>query len=360
MARKKEPDAQAETAAPARNSAPVKAGDIAKKVAPRKPAARKPKAAATKAKPAAPAKKPAAKARGEAKAKTIKPISKRPPRLAGVKAVAPGPVSPITEEVIAEALEELSPKELQFCEAYLTCFNGTKSWKATYGAKTDNSAATLAADKLRRTHIRAYLAKRMKASFDEPGIASDRLIQNYEMTAFGDINELVEYRLESCRFCHGDDHLYQHTPQEYRNRESGWRKHLKEEGLTEEECPFDPKGGVGFDPRKDPHEDCPECHGEGIGRVIFKDSRKLSPAGLALYAGAKISKDGIEVKTVSQEKSREMLARILKLFEEKEVKVSITMDVETLEEKFASKMQAAHARMQQVMEERGMGGGAEE
>lgn len=55
-----------------------------------------------------------------------KPISKRPPVERNAKPVSPDK-SPPTEEVIAEALQELNPQEIEFCEVYLTCYNGTKA-----------------------------------------------------------------------------------------------------------------------------------------------------------------------------------------------------------------------------------------
>ncbi|SEJ22774.1 Terminase small subunit [Azotobacter beijerinckii] len=266
-----------------------------------------------------------------------KSISKRPPVERNAKPVSPDK-SPPTEEVIAEALQELNPQEIEFCEVYLTCYNGTKAYQQVYGVENSASAATCAWRLLNNVDIRAYLAKRMKAMFERTEEASDKLIQQLQYAAYGDINELIEYRREACRYCHGADHLYQFTPAEFRRAEADGEK-------------FDPQGGIGFDPRKDPHPACPECHGDGEGRVFFKDTRKLGPAGLALYAGAKVGKDGIEIKTASQERARELLARILKLFEDK-TEVTVNLDTATLEERFATRMRAAHERQRQVMAER--------
>lgn len=310
-------------AKPARaRKTPVKAGEVAKVVAPKK-GSRANKVAAIADKPL-PKQRPSTKA----------------------KAVAPK-IQPASEQVIAEALEEFTPKELEFFEAYLSCMNGTRAWHATYGAGNDNSAASQASDKLRQPKVRAYIAKRMKAAFERTEEAADKLIQTYQHAAYGDINELVEYRRDSCRYCHGKEHRYQYTPAELERSKA----EFEADGKDPDE--FDEKGGVGFNPKKEPHPDCPECHGEGKGRILFKDTRNLSPAGLALYAGAKIGKEGIEIKTVSQERAREMLARIQKLFEDK-TEVTVNLDTDTLEEKFAAKMRAAHERMAAVLAERGI------
>ena len=252
-------------------------------------------------------------------------------------------VGPPADDLIATALEELTPKEIAFVEAYLECFNGTRAWMAVHGAKTANSAAVLASECLRKTHVRAYLAKRMSKAFADSEGAKARLINTLQAVAYGDANELVEYKRDSCRYCHGIDHLYQYTPAEYKNAK---------QQAEADKCEFDDAGGVGFDPRREPHPDCPECHGEGKGRVMFKDSRNLSPAGLAIYAGAKVGKDGIEIKMASQEKARETLGRVLKLYEDTSGSVTINLDIATLDEKFVSRMRASHERMAEVMARR--------
>ena len=48
---------------------------------------------------------------------------------------------------------------------------------------------------------------------------------------------------------------------------------------------FDEASGIGYDPRCDPHPDCPECFGEGVVKVFVKDTRDLSPMAERLYAG---------------------------------------------------------------------------
>lgn len=312
----------------------------------------KPKSAADVVKAVAPKKG----ARSNKVAQEPKPIPERPPMTRGKDPVGKPELPPLSEETLVEALEELSPKEIEFCEAYLACFNGTRAWLSTFTAKSEHSAAVQASEKLRKPEIRAYVAKRMKQAFDNAEGASEKLIQTYLNVAYADANELVEYRRDSCRFCHGKDHLYQFTPQEMRDRRAQWEREAEEaENDGKDMAPFDELGGVGFNPKNEPHPECPECHGEGKGRVLFKDTRNLSPAGLSLYAGAKIGKDGIEIKTASQERAREMLARILKLFEDK-TEVNLTLDMSTLEEKFAAKMRAAHERQAQVLAEREGGG----
>ncbi len=52
----------------------------------------------------------------------------------------------------------------------------------------------------------------------------------------------------------------------------------------------DGMGGFGFDPKAEPHPDCPECGGEGMEDVHVADTRKLRGPAKVLYAGAKRNK----------------------------------------------------------------------
>lgn len=153
--------------------------------------------------------------------------------------------------------------------------------------------------------INAGKAERIKTLKAE-GLDVVRELHNI---AFADVNELMEWRIESCRYCHGLDHKHQYTTErELKDAERKYERTV--EALVE---PLD-HGGIGFDPTRPPHPDCPECHGEGVGRAVVKDTRHLSPAARALYAGVKVTKDGIEVKTHSKEKALENLGRHLSLF----------------------------------------------
>jgi len=66
-----------------------------------------------------------------------------------------------------------------------------------------------------------------------------------------------------------------------------------------------------------PMPGCPECFGEGIEDIVIKDTRTLSPAALELYAGAKVTKTGIEILTHSRDKNLELIGRHLAMFTDK-------------------------------------------
>jgi phage terminase small subunit len=80
---------------------------------------------------------------------------------------------------------------------------------------------------------------------------------------------------------------------------------------------FDEKGGVGFTPKKDPNPDCPECFGDGVGETFVHDTRKLTPAAARLYAGVKQTREGLDVKMLSQDDALVNVGRHLGLFKDK-------------------------------------------
>lgn len=263
-----------------------------------------------------------------------------------------------TPEFISRALElGLTHRDIEFVQIYLTSYNQTRSYMAAYNCNTYAAASVEATKKMADPKIRQYLYERMEAAFKRTEVAQQELIQLYTYLAFGDVNELVEYRRESCRFCHGEGHRYQFTPAE---REDAYKAFMAEQAAPKKgkaggepeggaaPAVFDELGGVGFNPRLPPHPDCPECHGEGRGRVHIHDTRNLSPAALALYEGAEITKDGIKIKTSSRDGAREKLAKILKLYEDT-AQVNLTIaSTEELDQIYERAMETMKAKRDEV------------
>lgn len=164
----------------------------------------------------------------------------------------------------------------------------------------------------------AFLAEKTGETLQRLELKADDVIRDIHMLANVDQNELTQWAVGACRYCHGDGHGYQRTPAEYRQAMERYLANEADRKLRRGETEgdrdlvgllFPVLGGVGFDPRKDPHSDCPECFGEGQGREVLKDTRKLSPAARKLYAGIKRTKNGIEVMTRSQDKALDLAAR---------------------------------------------------
>lgn len=150
---------------------------------------------------------------------------------------------------------------------------------------------------------------------------ADTVLREIHAIATADVNELIEYRRVCCRHCWGIDFNYQYTSLAQLKRAQRLFEQTVE-GLVDD---FQ-HGGIGFKATREPNADCPECDGEGYGEVHIKDTRTLSPAARAMYAGAKVTKDGIEIKLHDKVKNLELLARHLGLLNDKlEVKGDITL-----------------------------------
>lgn len=209
----------------------------------------------------------------------------------------------------------LTPKQARFVEEYPVDCNGTQA--AIRAGYAKSGAEVQAHRLLTNVKIREEIDRRLASLTQEADFGAKEVIRELVNLATADPRELTEARRGACRFCYGRDHQYQETPAEHRERKRSYDLRLlvmsdKEliRAQSEGRLGFDEMGGVGYDPRKDPVEDCPECWGDGELRVIIKDTRKLSRAAARLYAGVKTTQNGIEVKTRDADGALGRLAQI--------------------------------------------------
>lgn len=304
------------------------------------------------AKKAAPAGKGKAPRKSPPKApsKTPRKPAKKAAPAKGSKDQKPASDAPAQDE---DPLCGLSAQEALVVDRYLATYNMAQAYiEAGYTARNQNVAYACASRLLSSAKSRRYRAKRLRELMGRNEDAQDRLLGMFVDMAYADARELSEMRVGNCRCCYGDGHRYQFTQLEWeRHVEAHEKAMLKAEAKGVEPPEFDPKGGPGFNRTREPNEECPECGGEGVPRVVFKDTQGLSPAAVSLYAGAKIGKDGLEVKSYDQKGARETLAKILKMFDDRSV-VEVKFDPAELEAKYGEKMRAAHEGMARMRAER--------
>jgi len=114
--------------------------------------------------------------------------------------------------------------------------------------------------------------------------------------------EITAWAIDACRHCHGDNFGYQWTLAEF-------DRACADAEMTKAPLP-DIGGGFGFDPRRGPNPDCPECHGRGRGRSDIADTRELSPAARAAFEGIKETRNGIEIKMADKGQAAEQFAKL--------------------------------------------------
>lgn len=202
----------------------------------------------------------------------------------------------------------LTPKQQRFVEEYLTDLNATQAAiRAGYAKKHAESQAY---QLLQKTPvIEAIAAARSKLS-ERAEITQEMVLKRLWDVATANPNELMTHRRVCCRHCFGDGHAYQWVDEaEYERAVAA----AKRDELT----PPSDDGGYGFDKTVRPHPKCPRCKGEGYGDVIWGDTRDVSPAALALYAGVKQTKEGFEIKTQDQLAALQMVGRHLGMFNDK-------------------------------------------
>lgn len=192
---------------------------------------------------------------------------------------------------------DLSDREARFVMEMAVDGNASAAYvRAGYASKTPDAHAARLAVKGR---IKAALERVRAMVAEQIGFAAEDALRLVADMLRADPRELVEYRVSCCRFCHGDGHLYQRTAGEMardRAKHDAQVQRRIERNKDYEPPEFDQQGGDGYSCRNPPNPTCPDCAGEGEGRVVIKDTRYLSKAAAALFAGVKEGKDGVEVK----------------------------------------------------------------
>jgi phage terminase small subunit len=211
----------------------------------------------------------------------------------------------------------LTPKEEAFVREYLIDLNGTQAVLRAGYRQTNGAARTTAVRLLAKANVTKALRNRIGDRNKRLDMEADDVIRRLAAIATADVRELVEYRRRCCRHCYGLEHRYQETPVEQGERKREWLAASLMQKAETPVAPFDERGGAGFDRTLMPNPECPECRGEGVGRIHINDTGNLSPAALALYQGVQIGKDGIRVLTAGQDAALKALGEHFGLFKQK-------------------------------------------
>ena len=259
------------------------------------------------------ASKPAPK---KAPPKATKPAARK--KAVGAAVSAPKNVAASAKLVKAKAVKRqkpqtqaapaaLEPRQERFVLEYLIDLNATQAAiRAGYSEKT---ARAIGCENLTKPDIQAAIGQAQKERAERTAISADKALREAWNVATADARELVQVKVGCCRNCYGEGHKYQRTVGEMNRDREQWA----EKGNAPSD--FDVKGGIGFNPLLHPSPTCPECGGDGQSRVVLCDTRSLSPAAISLYAGAKQTKEGIEVKMHDKGAALEKVFKHLGLYE---------------------------------------------
>ncbi|WP_186276552.1 terminase small subunit [Burkholderia gladioli] len=211
--------------------------------------------------------------------------------------------------------QKLTPKQQAFVGEYLIDLNATAAYKRAGYAAKGHAAETNAARLLSKAEVQAAIASAMAARGERTRMTADHVLQLAEAMLMADVNALISYQHRCCRHCWGMGHAYQWKNE--RELALAIHAHVRAMAAAKKAkappeawpLPPDESGGLGFDPRRAPHQECPECFGEGIQHEVVADTRNLPPEVRALYTGLKRTKEGFEIKTQSKDKLLELMFR---------------------------------------------------
>lgn len=212
------------------------------------------------------------------------------------------------------ATGQLTPKQERFVQEYLIDLNASQAAvRAGYTGAPNRIGPRLLAN----VGILAQIEIAQKQASESSGITAKRVLTEIWNIATADPRDLVEHKVGNCRYCWGKEHRYQRTDREFDDDKRANEHARKTLAIERRPPPFSPQGGKGYARNREPNPNCPECGGDGIGRTVIHDTRKISAGAASLFAGIKETKDGIEVKVHSKDASLEKLCRHLSLFNDK-------------------------------------------
>ena len=201
----------------------------------------------------------------------------------------------------------LTPKQRRFVNEYCVDENATRA--AIRSGCPEASAHVTACRWLKEAKIKEAIAERMEECAVAASITPEWVVAQWAAIARADPNALVQVRRVCCRHCHGYGHQYQWTEAEY--------SAAVDRAVDSGKPAPDGMGGFGFNPNAEPHPECPECGGEGTEDVHVADTRKLRGSAKVLYAGAKRTRNGIEILTRDKDAAVANLARYLGMMVDK-------------------------------------------
>lgn len=216
-------------------------------------------------------------------------------------------------------------KEALFAKHYAVSRNGRL---AAIAAGYSEPSATVTASKLiRKPKVQDLINRALNEALDKAQANVDFVVRRWLSIASADPRELVENLHDACRYCWGEGNKYHWTAREFERAQDSYRLAIEEWNERDEEYrkkyrsrePKEPDiaGGLGYDPRREPNQECPECFGRGVLYQHLADTRFLSDSARMLYAGVEVTQHGIRMKLRDPEAAVTNLAKHLGMLAER-------------------------------------------
>lgn len=214
----------------------------------------------------------------------------------------------------------LTAKKQAFAEHYALHRDGPGAYRHAYDVRagtSDKSVSNAASKLLADPEIVATVNELTYAAVASSPVTFDvaAALTRWLDIAGADPDELIGLRVGCCRHCYGEGGLYQWHELEYLAKLDEVER-LQREGQQGLQLP-DPAGGFGYDHTRAPNASCWRCRGEGLERVVARDTSKLTAGARLLYGGVKTTKDGIQINIADRTKALENACRIIGAFNDK-------------------------------------------
>jgi len=215
-------------------------------------------------------------------------------------------------------MADLTPKQALFVQEYLVDLNATQA--AIRAGYSETTAHSIGHENLSKPEIVAAIAAAQEERSKRTEITQDMVLRRFWSIATANANDLIEYRRCNCRYCWGAGFRFQETQGEQDRRRAQWEKDRRAAAGKSNEADFvefNEMGGVGYHAFREPNPDCIECFGQGVGQEFVKDTRDLPADAAVLYAGVKVTREGLEVKMHDQANALLQVGRHLGMFTDK-------------------------------------------
>lgn len=203
----------------------------------------------------------------------------------------------------------------------------SKAYRRINPNSSDENARQMGPKIYGRINVRKEIARLRDERSAKLTISAENVLAFWWSVATADPNELIEQRRINCRHCYGTGHKFQWRDMAEwadaveRATIDADRKNSELRAIGKEEMVLpkipDCDGGFGFSKRPGPNPECTRCDGEGELHTVVKDTRTLSPSARRLYAGVKVTKEGITVLMRDQDAAMVNVAKHLGMLTDK-------------------------------------------
>jgi phage terminase small subunit len=227
---------------------------------------------------------------------------------------------------VPAARERVNPLHERFAQAYIAHGVAARAYREVFASCRTWLPRTVrqrAYELLHEPRVAERIRQLIAEAAEGTTVSARARMVRLQEIVDGDPGELVRVVAECCRWCHGHGHAYQWIDgAEYAQALRVAMVASQVRPRAERPLPTD-DGGYGFDARREPHEECPRCGGEGHQVVRITPTEALSPSARRLFKSVRQKASGeIEVRLHDQLEALDMLNRMQNVYIERSVNLT--------------------------------------